>query len=167
MKPFTSRSWPSKSIILLTVLNFIIEAVLLVWFPLRSPCHWSVEGVANGYMNKYFYLLFDLLPALIAWVLAHKPHNAVVAYVSDTPLGGIIRSAVWLLSILATWIPVYAVLIVPHFVSGQDQAVWITAMVYAVEAVLDIVVVLLVVLCAVACLRWSVYGRRSTGPKTL
>lgn len=167
MKPFTSRSWPSRYMVFLMALNFILQAALLFWFPLHSPCHWSVEGDANGYMNKYLYLLFYLLPPLVAWVLARKPRNATVAYFYDTPLGGVARNAVLVLTILATWIPDYAILLVPRFVPAEQQAMWIAAMVYTVEAVLDVVVVLFVILCAAGCLRWKFHGPKETRRKAL
>lgn len=65
MKMFKTTQWPSKRLIFIALLNFIMLLLCLPFFPLVSPCHWSIEGIANGYMNKYLYIIYYLLPFLL------------------------------------------------------------------------------------------------------
>ncbi|OUQ41777.1 hypothetical protein B5E65_10805 [Gemmiger sp. An120] len=59
---------------------------------------------------------------------------------------------------LATWIPVYAVLLVPALVPAERQAAWISGMVYTVEAALGAALLLLAAACAVSWVRTKLHA---------
>ena len=68
MKAFAEQSWPVRRLTLVTAANFAVQVVLLFFFPLRAACHWGADGLANGWMNRYFYLLYFALPFAIRWL---------------------------------------------------------------------------------------------------
>lgn len=158
MKEFTGQGWPVRRLAVVTAANFVVQVVLLFFFPLRAACHWGADGLANGWMNKYLYILVYALPALMLWLLARRPHNPVVACFYESRLGCIARTGVWLLAVLATWIPGYAVLLVPNLVPADQQAAWITGMVYTVETALGAALLLLAAACAVSWVRTKLHA---------
>lgn len=158
MKVFAEQGWPARRLTLVTAANFAVQVVLLFFFPLRAACHWGADGLANGWMNRYFYLLYFALPFAILWLLARRPRNPLVACFYASRLGGVVRTGVWLLAVLATWIPVYAVLLVPALVPAERQAAWISGMVYTVEAALGAALLLLAAACAVSWVRTKLHA---------
>ena len=145
--------WPSKYILGVTILNFILQLVCIPFFPAEAPCHWTSEGIVNGYMSKYFYILYYLIPLLMLWIFARTPKNQLIAYFYDLPQGRIVRIFIVILSILATWIPAYAILFVPSVIPIDQQATWIAGMVHVVEAAVGIAVVLILLTCAFSCVK--------------
>lgn len=145
--------WPPKYILGITILNLILQLVCIPFFPAEAPCHWTSEGIVNGYMNKYFYILYYLIPLLMLWIFARTPKNQLIAYFYDLPQGRIVRIFIVILSILATWIPAYAILFVPSVIPIGQQATWIAGMVHAVEAAVGIAVVLILLTCAFSCVK--------------
>lgn len=156
----SNRSRAFRWAVILTAANYLVQAVLLAFFPLNAPCHWNQAGAANGWMNKYLYLLLFALPFFILWALFRKPRNMAVAFFYQTPLGHGARILVWVFSVLVTWIPAYAILFVPHFVQEQNRAAWISGMVYGVELSVEGGLLLLVVACAVSWVRAKIRLKR-------
>lgn len=149
----SNRSRAFRWAVILTAANYLVQAVLLAFFPLNAPCHWNQAGAANGWMNKYLYLLLFALPFFILWAMFRKPRNMAVAFFYQTPLGRGVRILVWVFSVLVTWIPAYAILFVPHFVPEQSRAAWISGMVYGVELSVEGALPLLAAACAVSWVR--------------
>lgn len=145
--------WPSKYVRGIVLLNFLLQLVCIPFFPATAPCHWTVEGIANGYMNKYFYILYYLLPLLLLWIFSHTPRNPLVSYFYSLPQGRVTRTVVVFLAILATWIPAYAILFVPNVIPTNQQCGWIAGMVYTVEAAVGIAVVLILLTGFISCVR--------------
>lgn len=145
--------WPSKFILGIVILNFILQIACLLFFPVTAPCHWTEEGIVNGYMNKYFYILYYSIPILILWIFARTPKNPLVSYFYNTPAGQLIRTIIVVFTILVTWIPAYAILYVPNVISVENQVAWIAGMVYTVEASVGIVFVLICLICIITCIK--------------
>lgn len=158
MKIFKSTQWPSKRLVFITVLNFIVQLSCIPFFPLVSPCHWSVEGIANGYMNKYLYVLYYLLPFLVLWIFGRKPQNQIISFFYTLTLGRIVRYGIVVLTVLATWIPAYVILFVPNVIPLEQQSVWISGMVYVVEIAVDISIVLVLLSCIVMYIKSRVHS---------
>lgn len=149
-------SWPARSLVYVTLLSFLVQAALLGLFPHQAPCHWTMEGTVNGYMNKYLYLLLYCLPGALLWLLGRRPRNPALEGFYQSPLGRGIRTLVWLLGLLATWIPAYAIVLVPPLAGEQGQGPWITAMVWGVEAAAEGAVILVVLACGASWIRGKV-----------
>lgn len=100
-------------------------------------------------MSKYFFILYDLLPFLILWIFSRTPSNQLVNYFYNLPQGQIVRTIILILAILATWIPVYMILFVPTIIPVNQQTTWTAGMVYAVEAVADVAIILILLTCII------------------
>lgn len=149
MKTSKSTGWPSKVIWGIAILNFILQLSCIPFFPATAPCHWTAQGIANGYMSKYFFILYDLLPFLILWIFSRTPSNQLVNYFYNLPQGQIVRTIILILAILATWIPVYMILFVPTIIPVNQQTTWTAGMVYAVEAVAGVAIILILLTCII------------------
>lgn len=153
MKMSKHIDWPSKPVLGIVLLNFVLQLACIPFFPLAAPCHWTVEGIANGYMNRYLYILYYLLPFLVLWIFARTPQNRLVAFFYNLPQGRIIRAVILILTTLATWIPAYAILFVPKVIPVDQQTTWITGMVCTVQGTVDISALLIALTCAIVCIK--------------
>lgn len=151
MKTSKTVGWPSKNIWGIAILNFILQLACIPFFPTTAPCHWTTEGIANGYMNKYFYVLYFLLPLLMLWIFARTPNNQLVSYLYNLPQGKMVRTIIVILTILATWIPAYMILFIPNIIPVDQQIIWIVRMVYTVEATAGIAIVLIFLIGVITC----------------
>lgn len=153
METNKNTSWPSNVIWGIAILNFILQLACMSFFPATAPCHWTIEGIANGYMSKYFYILYYLLPFLMLWIFSRTPSNQLVSYLYNLPLGRVVRTIIVVLAILATWIPAYMILFVPNIIPTDQQITWTAGMVYTVETVTGAAIFLIVLIGIIMCIK--------------
>lgn len=158
MKAMNSSGWPPKWLFWLVGVSGVVQVILLAFFPLSAPCHWTEAGIADGYMNKYFYLLFYAVPFLLEWLFSRSPRSVLVDCFYRSPWGRAARTLLLLLAVLVTWVPGYGILLVPRLAGPEGQAAWLSPMVRGVEGALG-----LGLLGAVALgVAWAVCGRKTT-----
>lgn len=63
-----------KKCIIITVVTFVVLAVLTFILPQEIPLHLGVSG-SGSVVNKYFILLFTPVPAILYWAIAKKYKN--------------------------------------------------------------------------------------------
>ena len=60
-----------KKCIVITIVSFVLLAVLTFALPQEIPLHFGVSG-SGPEANKYFILLFSPVPALLYWAAVNK-----------------------------------------------------------------------------------------------
>lgn len=112
-----------KILLKIEVALYIIQAVLLFWFPEPTPVHWNSAGEIDSYGSKWMYLGLDLIPLaiwLLFWLPAKRREAPEYIFTRAWKFFVVLFSA---LMMAVTWIPEYMIFVAAQMPQTGVQTV--------------------------------------------
>lgn len=88
---------------------YLLHFAIVFYLPDFVPFHWNSNGTADFYVNKWWYLLYDLIPFIVIWLFWFPLKSSTPSVYINTSAWKLFSVSFCFLMMAITWIPEYLI----------------------------------------------------------